>query len=266
MSLSSVLAVISGSLLLLGVLQGATEFLPVSSSGHLVIAREWMRLDADGDLSREIALHFGTVVAVMLFCFRDLVSMLRGGSAGLWKLAVGASLVTAAFGFALEDVVETELNSLMSAGVGLLITTLLLIVVAPASDEKQTRAVADGAWTHGLLLGLFQSLALMPGVSRAGATIVGALVLGYRRPDAVRIAFLISIPAVGGAVLLKTAEGDNLAQALQPDMLAAMGLACMVGLGALRFVSVNVGPRSLRGFGVYTLLLGLAAISSALMR
>lgn len=263
MKSSVVLAVISGHLLLLGAIQGATEFLPVSSSGHLVIFREWLGLESSGDLSREIALHFGTVVAVVVFCFRDLLSMLRGGSAGLWKLAIGASLVTGVLGIALEDTIEAELNSLTSAGIGLLITTALLVVVAPKDDERQTRAAADGTWTHGLLLGLFQSLALMPGVSRAGSTIVGALVLGYLRPDAVRVAFLISIPAVGGAVLLKAADGDNLAQAMAPDMLAAMGVACLVGLAALRFISVNVGARSLRLFGVYTLLMGVAALLTA---
>ncbi|GJM20283.1 MAG: undecaprenyl-diphosphatase [Planctomycetota bacterium] len=263
MNVAIILAVISGHLLLLGAIQGATEFLPVSSSGHLVLFREWLGLESSGDLSREIALHFGTVVAVVVFCFKDLLAMLRGGSAGLWKLAIGASLVTGVLGLSFEETIEQELNSLGSVGIGLLITSLLLIVIAPKNDERQTREVADGTWTHGLLLGAFQSMALMPGVSRAGSTIVGALVLGYLRRDAVRVAFLISIPAVGGAVLKKATEGDNLNQALAPDMLAAMGVACAVGLLALRFISVNVGPRSLRLFGAYTALMGLAALLTA---
>jgi undecaprenyl-diphosphatase len=251
------------ALILLGAIQGATEFLPVSSSGHLVIFGHWFGLDTEQGLSREIALHFGTLVAVVLFCFADLKRMLGAGSAGLWKLVIGASVVTAAVGMPLKDTIAEDLNTPFAAGCFLLGTTFLLVVVAPRNDEKQTRVIDDATWTHALIMGLFQSLALAPGVSRAGSTIVGALLLGYRRHDAVRIAFLISIPAVGGAVLLDAVRGDTAELAVQPDMIAAMAVACVVGTLALRFIAVRVDAASLRMFGYYTAAMGVAAILTA---
>jgi len=251
------------ALLLLGVVQGLTEFLPVSSSGHLVIAREWLGLASDGSLSREIALHLGTLVAVVIFCWRDLLAMLHKGSAGQWRLVVGSTLVTAAIAFPAKDVIEAYLNDLLSAGCGLLVTTTLLLVVAPRRDGGLTRTLDQGTLVHALVLGLFQSMALVPGVSRAGATIVAALVLGYTRAHAVRIAFLISIPAVGGAVLLDGLGGGAGAELLDPAMAAATALAAVVGLFALRFMSIRTDAATLRAFGFYTLALGGAAILTA---
>ncbi len=251
------------ALILLGAIQGATEFLPVSSSGHLVIFAHWFGLETEGGLSREIALHFGTLVAVVVFCFADLKRMLGAGSAGLWKLVIGASAVTAGLGVPLKDTIAEDLNNPFSAGCYLLGTTFLLVVVAPRDDSKLHRSIGDGTWGHALIMGLFQSLALAPGISRAGATIVGALLLGYRRPDAVRIAFLISIPAVGGAVLLDALEGESAELAMHGDMLAAMAVACIVGTLALRFIAVRVDARTLRAFGYYTAAMGVAAILTA---
>lgn len=252
------------SLLVLGVVQGATEFLPVSSSGHLVLGGALLGMDHETGLTREIALHLGTLVAVVVFCWRDLLSMLKGGSAGLWRLVLGATVITGALGLSLKDTIETSLTTTTSAGVGLLITSTLLIVLAPKRDAEPGKAVGDGTWRDALLLGLFQSLALMPGVSRAGSTIVGALLLGFRRPDAVRVAFLISVPAVAGAVLLQAKEVG--AAGLIPDgaMVSATVLAGLVGLGALRFISVRVDPVSLRRFGYYTLVLGSLALAVGL--
>jgi undecaprenyl-diphosphatase len=253
----------TAALVLLGAIQGATEFLPVSSSGHLVVYAHWFGLESGGGLSREIALHFGTLVAVIIFCFADLRAMLVKGSAGLWRLVIGASVVTAGLAFPLKDVIEEHLSRSFPTGCFLLGTTFLLVVLAPKDDSKQQRSIQDCTWAQAVLMGLWQSLALAPGISRAGATIVGALLLGFHRPDAVRIAFLISIPAVGGAVLLDAVKGDTLRLAMQPGMIGAMAVACAVGTVALRFISVRVDPRTLRLFGYYTAAMGLAAILTA---
>lgn len=255
-----------GSLLLLGVIQGATEFLPVSSSGHLVLFATWLGLQTDQGLAREVALHAGTLVAVLVFCWRDLRSMLSSGSRGLWTLMLGATLVTGVVGLSLESFIEERLSHPLGVGIGLLVTTLLLAVVAPQSDTRQTRTLDQGTWQLGLLLGLFQSLALMPGISRAGSTIVGALLLGFTRPHAVRIAFLISVPAVGGAVVKKLLlDGDGAGMAWEPPMLAAMLVACLVGMLALRVIAVKVSPRDLRMFAIYTGIMAVAALVTALV-
>lgn len=249
-------------LLVLGAVQGATEFLPVSSSGHLVLLREWLGLGGGDSLAREVALHLGTLVAVVIFCWRDLLALLRAGSAGLWRLVLGSTLVTGVLGLQLEHSIESSLNDARSAGSGLLVTSLLLLVVAPAR-ERGGRSLSQGTWRDALILGLFQSLALVPGISRAGSTIVGGLVLGFARPDAVRMAFLMSIPVVSGAVILMLGRGDGLAAMNQPGMWAAVSLAAVVGLMALRLMRAGSQPRALRMFGAYTLVLGVVAILTA---
>jgi len=258
------------SLLILGAVQGATEFLPVSSSGHLVLCREWLGFDGDGSLDREIALHLGTLVAVIVFCYDDILNMLRKGSGGLWRLMIGSTVVTAALGLTLKDTIESNLNNAFSAGLGLLITSAMLLLLAPKDDEGQTRDLSSGTVLDALMLGLFQSLALMPGVSRAGSTIVAALLLGFHRPHAVRIAFLMSIPVVGGAVLLQGLESTEAAGAglggdagLDASLAAGTVMAGVVGLVCLKFISARVDAANLRRFGMYTLVLGVAAIATS---
>lgn len=251
------------TLLLLGALQGATEFLPVSSSGHLVIFGHWLGGTGGHGLATEVALHFGTLVSVLLFCRRDLWDMARLASPALWRLVIGASAVTAVAGLTLEDLIESRLATPAGAGAGLLVTAVLLALVAPRQDPAEPRTLAQGTWRDALLLGLFQSLALMPGISRAGATITCALLLGFQRSHAVRVAFLVSIPAVGGAVLLKARDGESLQDMTRSPVLAGTALACLVGVVALRFVAVHVDPISLRRFAYYCAGLGLAAILTA---
>jgi len=256
------------SLLILGVIQGVTEFLPVSSSGHLVLSREWLGLDGAGSLRREIALHLGTLVAVIIFCRSDILNMLRKGSGGLWRLMIGSTLITGVLGLTLRDMIESNLNNTLSAGIGLLITSAMLLVLAPRHDQAQVRELEHGSVLDAILLGLFQTLALVPGVSRAGATIVAALLLGFRRPAAVRIAFLMSIPVVGGAVLLEVLEAGGAAEAglgFEPELMGGTVLAGLVGLVCLKFISARVDAANLRRFGLYTLALGIVAIVTAMI-
>jgi len=253
-----------GSLLLLGAIQGATEFLPVSSSGHLVLFGEWFGLEREQGLAREVALHLGTLVAVIVFCWRDLLALLKVGSRGLWTLVLGSAVVTGAIGVPAEDLISENLAHVGGAAGGLAVTALLLAVVAPKDDSRQTRTLDQGTIRDAVILGLFQSMALVPGISRAGATIVAALLLGFQRSHAVRIAFVMSVPVVGGAVLLKMLEPGGTEIYQDPGLLGGLVVAGLVGLGALRFISVHVDARSLRLFALYCLLMASAAMLSLL--
>lgn len=253
-----------GILVVLGVVQGLTEFLPISSSGHLVLWSEWLGAEKGPGLTTEVALHLGTVVAVVVFCRRDLASMLRmRSSPGLWRVVVGASAVTAAFGLTLGPAVEENLGTVFTAGCGLLVTAGLLVFATPRDDARLHRSLDDGTLRDALVLGLFQSAALVPGVSRAGATLAAAMLLGYRRPEAVRAAFLISVPAVAGAVVLKAGDGAGREVLTDPEVMAGMAASFVVGLAALRFISVHVDRTSLVRFAIYCAGVGSAAILTA---
>jgi undecaprenyl-diphosphatase len=250
----------TAALVLLGAVQGATEFLPVSSHGHLVLLERWLALPQGDALTRDVLLHLGTLAAVTLFCRHELLAMLRPGSAGAWRVVGVCTLITGASGLALEDLVESALSSPTWIAIGLFVNALLLGLLAPRGDERQRRSLADGTWTDGLVLGLLQSLALVPSISRSGATIVAALWLGYTRRDAVRAAFLVSIPAVGGAVALQAARVGGLSAFAAPGLGPGLLAAFVVGLLALRFLASHVDAGSLRGFAAYCLALGAAVI------
>jgi undecaprenyl-diphosphatase len=243
-------------LILLGVVQGVTEFLPVSSHGHLVLFENWFDIPREGALAREVVLHLGTLVAVMIFCRRDLLAMTRGGSAGLWRLVIGSAVVTAIVGLPSKDLVESSLSSSNWIALGLFANALLMGVIAPSNEERLTRSLDEGGWRDALVLGLLQAFALVPSVSRSGATIVAALLLGFGRFDAVRIAFLMSLPVVGGAVLLELLGAEGASALAEPGMIASLIVSTLVGLAALRFLAVHVDARSLRGFALYCLVLG----------
>ncbi len=247
-------------LLLLGIVQGATEFLPVSSHGHLVLLEHWLGVSRDGALGREIALHLGTLLAVVIFCRRDLLALLRERPGGAFRVVLASALVTAAIGLGARDLIENALASPAWIGAGLAFNGLLMGVLAPRGDERLVRRVESGTWRDGLVLGLLQSLALVPSVSRSAATIVAALWLGYARREAVRVAFLISVPVVAGAELLTLLDAEGRAALSEPGMLPAMLLALVTGLGALRFLTVHVDARSLRGFAAYCLALAAVVI------
>ncbi len=252
------------ALVLLGIVQGVTEFLPISSSGHLVLWSDWLGTTTGPGLTTEVALHLGTLIAVIVFCRRDLVAMLSAkASPGLWLVVSGASLVTGVLGLTVGPLIEESLGTLFTAGCGLLTTAALLFFATPREDAGLSRGLDDGTLRDALVLGLFQSAALIPGISRAGATLAAAFLLGYRRPEAVRVAFLISIPAVAGAVMLKAGDGAGREVLSDPEVIAGMGAAFIVGLVALRFISVHVDRRSLVRFAIYCAGMGLAAILSA---
>jgi undecaprenyl-diphosphatase len=247
-------------LLLLGAVQGATEFLPVSSHGHLVLLERWLDVGGEHALARDILLHLGTLSAVVVFCRRELLDMLRPGSLPLWRVVVPATAITAVAGLSLEDIVESALSTPAWIGAGMFVNALLLGVLAPRDDRRLGRTLAQGSIADGVLLGLLQSLALVPSVSRSASTIVAALWLGYTRRDAVRVAFLVSVPAVAGAVTLSLMRGSGQAELDAPGMGVGLLAAFVVGLLALRFLTLHVDVRSLRIFALYCLLLGVVVI------
>lgn len=199
--------------LILAVLQGFTEFLPVSSSAHLALV-PWLTGWNDQGLTFDIALHFGTLAAVLIYFFRDWLQIIAQGFGArgfghdeglranprlLWMLAA-ASVPVAMTGLLWKDAVETTLRSPYVIGFMLIFVGLLM---GWADRRTQGRKrTADTGWRSALLIGAAQAVAIVPGTSRSGITITAALFLGMERAEAARFSFLLSTPAIGGAALL----------------------------------------------------------------
>ena len=263
---------------LLGVVQGLTEFLPVSSSGHLLLGQYFLGLDQDRfGLPFDVALHLGTLVAVVAFFWRDLLRMarafVRSLSPGERNLAdpdqwlaylILASTVPAGLiGFFLEGFFETAVRSPWVVVFNLVLIGVLFIV-GEAVGAK-TRRADKLRFVEAVGIGLAQAAALVPGVSRSGATITLGLFLGLRREEAARFSFLMSVPIIAGAGTLQLAEvaaqGMDRSQALM--FAAGFVSSAVVGYLTIRFFLRFVVHHSLRAFAYYRF--ALAAVVATLL-
>lgn len=220
----------SGEAVLLGLVQGLTEFLPVSSSGHLVIA-ETLLGGADESLVFEIAVHVGTLGAILLFYRARLAALLRGGVRGeadAWRYAGKIALATlpaVAVGLGLRDQVQGLFARPEATGAALLVTGAILW---STRRTVTTAALPEPGWAQAFAIGVAQALAVVPGISRSGTTVAAALALGVAPLAATEFSFLMAIPAITGAAVLALPD----VRAASPEMVRA----CLVG-GAVALVS-----------------------------
>ncbi|MFN2377931.1 MAG: undecaprenyl-diphosphate phosphatase, partial [Candidatus Binatia bacterium] len=256
--------------IVLGIVQGLTEFLPVSSDGHLVIAQEVFGLRPPNALAFDVLLHLGTLVAVLGYFRRELYEMTLAlfGAAGpeaevrrrwIWLLALGTAPV-AVVGLLFEDWFAETFHSTAWAGAGLLLTgTLLAFIHGKGATGRLDK---DLTFMDALRIGGIQSIALLPGVSRSGSTLFAALSTGVERTTAARFSFLLSIPAIAGALVLKS--GDLAVMAREGDALPlVLGplAACITGVLAIEVLMRAVRRGSLKGFSVYCWTVGALTLA-----
>ena len=250
--------------ILLGILQGATEFLPVSSSGHLFLAQKMLGL-TEPELAFDILLHLGTLLAVFLFLRREIFDILGSLSrrypdlrTGAWGrrdllLLVVSSVPTAIIGYAFHDAVETGVTLL---GVGfryLVLTTFLLISNLRFRHKMDPDRIE--LW-EAAVIGIMQGAAVFPGLSRSGSTISLALVLGIGASRSAKYSFFISLPAILGAALLHLHQGASVLPRVLPSVLGFL-FAFAVGYISLLFVERLVTRGRFLRFAPYTFLLAV---------
>ncbi|MDY6874838.1 MAG: undecaprenyl-diphosphatase UppP [Chloroflexota bacterium] len=270
----------------LGILQGATEFLPVSSSGHLVLVPWLLGWPASG-LAFDAVVHWGTALAVVVYFWHDWVSLVGAvfrslketrffgknpvsGQASAdarlaWLILLG-TLPAALIGYLLEDFFEGMFARPVAAAGFLLVTSALL-----ASSEwlgRRERDIHTLVWLDALIIGLGQALAIFPGLSRSGATISAGLARGLRREPAARFSFLLATPIILGAGLLKVVDlvqmGGLVEQA--PALIVGFVAAAVVGFGCIHFLLRYLQRRRLYPFAIYCAIAGLACLLVALVR
>ena len=257
--------------LLLGIVQGLTEWLPVSSSGHLVIFEHLS--DVRPPLFFNIALHLGTLLAAVWLLREDILRALRATPRALRAVRTGtvdpdertvllvllASIPTAIIGYSFDTLAASWLGSLRITGAGLLATAGVLWLSRGRGGTFDTATVplAVGVW-----MGLAQGLAVLPGLSRSGLTIAAGMAAGMRPVAAARLSFLMSMPAILGATgleLLQDREGA-LAGVAPAEFLLGMAAAAIMGFLALRWLLMLVEQRRFHWFAPYCGLVGLALL------
>jgi undecaprenyl-diphosphatase len=243
--------------ILLGVVQGITEFLPISSDGHLAILQAVLGAKLDS-MQLTVALHVGTLASILVVYAKDLPAVLR--QPRICLAIVIATLPVVAVGFLLKDLIEQAFAATIWAGVGLCFTAVLLALTRRV--ERGERTLEQITWRDALIVGLFQAIAPLPGVSRSGSTIFAGLLSGLTREASANFSFLIAIPAIGGATvlysreLLGSAPGDTAAGPL----MAGMAISFVVGVAALRLLLRLVVRKKLAIFAWYCAVLGTAVI------
>jgi undecaprenyl-diphosphatase len=233
-----------GEAVVLGVVQGLTEFLPVSSSGHLAIAQRFMTpLASDETVAVDVALHLGTLLAVCAYFWADLWGMLRAFASprrGGWRfrwvwLIALATIPAAAVGIPFESAVKESLGgSMMMVGFAFVVTGSFLYLASAVRGALRTEDTLTR--TDALVVGGFQVMALVPGISRAGVTIAGGLFRQLRGDVATRLSFLMAIPVVGGAELLEAHALQALGGPARAPLLSGVAAAGITGFAAIWIV------------------------------
>lgn len=252
------------STILLGMIQGATEFLPISSSAHLVIAQTLLDVQSPG-LLVEIVLHLGTLISVLIYFRRDLMQLAGGffraendGTAsrrevGYLALATLPAVVAA---LTLGDTVEAAFDDAGFTGWMLLVTTVVL-----ASTRWSVSSEAAGmSWAIALIMGMAQALAILPGISRAGITIAAGMWLGLGGKASARFAFLMAIPAILGAGIFKLLDVMEGVAPSIPGLMSGFLVAALVGYVVIAWLMNILRKGQMHFFASYTLLVGIMVI------
>lgn len=252
--------------IILGILQGATEFLPVSSSGHLFLVEKILGFTGP-ELAFDVLLHLGTLLAILLFLRREILEILvsllrrepdyRGEAWGRRDvlLLIVANVPTAVIGFLLRDFVEAGM-SFRAVGISYVVLTLFLLLSNLRFRHKQDPDRID-LW-EAAAIGVIQGVAVFPGVSRSGATISLALVLGIGAARSAKFSFFISVPAILGASVLLLHRGASVLPGIAPCILGFL-LAFVVGYFSLMLVEGIVTRGKFLRFAPYTFLLAVLA-------
>ena len=263
--------------IILGIVQGLTEFLPISSSGHLILVPwlfNWHFLLDNPDLNKtfDVALHLGTFVAVLVYFWREVGKLIAAwvrsiGRRSLadpmaklaWLLLV-STIPAAIVGVALESFIEDRLGKPWIIAVAMIVFAGFMYLIDHIA--KLDRELDSLTWFDALLIGIAQALALLPGVSRSGITMMTGLLLRLDRESAARYSFLMSIPVIGGAAAYKALEvaRDGLPAGTATPFLVGMVSAALSGLVAIWFVLAYLKRHNFNLFVVYRIVVGVAVL------
>jgi undecaprenyl-diphosphatase len=263
--------------LVLGIVQGATEFIPISSSGHLVLV-PWLLDWPEPGLVFDTIVHWGTLVAVLAVFWRDIVALARAWVRSLvernldqteaklaWLIIVG-TIPAALIGFFLEDFFESLFSSPGRVAALLLVTGTILALSEWLG--KRQRSLGDLSWLDSVLIGLAQGLAIAPGISRSGATMATGLLRGVKREAAARYSFLLATPIIFGAGLLQLVElfQAGAVGAQLPPLIIGFVAAAISGYLCIKFLLTYLQRGKLYVFAIYCWLAGIASLMIFLMR
>lgn len=257
--------------LILGTLQGITEFLPISSSGHLVIVEHFFKLNVDTLQSFDVLLHLGTLLAILVYFWRDVLEMIKAFFGFIFGkrrfkdpfvqlvlFVIIGTIPAVIAGFLLKDWIENTFRNISYVAIFMMVVGLVFLIGEFVYKKYSSHKNSVDTWWRALVIGVVQAIALLPGVSRSGSTIVAGLFQGVERSAAARFSFLLGIPAILGAVVLTAIKIPAGEYASMPIGAYSLGfLASFIfGLLSVWFLMKFLKKHSLIVFAIYLLALG----------
>lgn len=263
--------------ILFGIVEGVTEWLPISSTGHLILLDRFIRLDvSDAFLEMfEVVIQFGAIMAVVLLFFRKLDPLdksksekMRRRTWRLWGIVIASVIPSGVLGILLDDWMSEHLHNALVVSVMLILYGIGFILMEKRNALRPAifQSVYEMDLKTALLIGLFQALSLVPGTSRSGATILGAIILGVGRSAGAEFSFFMAIPTMLGASLVKAAGFVSSGVPITALEVGILLTGCLVSfltsMLVIRSLMAYVRDRSFAGFGVYRIILGMAVLGA----
>lgn len=249
--------------IILGIIEGVTEFLPISSTGHLILANQWISFSEEFTMTFDVFIQLGAILAVIIYFRKEVFpptisQVTERNYMNFWLKVLTAFLPAAVFGFLLANTIEEHLFSLEVVAGSLFLGGIILVLIERRKHLFRFATVSEMPFKVALFVGLFQCLAMVPGTSRSAATIIGALVLGASRKLAAEFSFFLAIPTIVAASvysLLKGSahfSGNNL-------LILTVGfiVSFIVALGVIKFLMDFIRKHSFIGFGYYRIVLAI---------
>ncbi len=257
---------------LLGVIQGITEWLPISSTGHMILFDELISMNMSPEFMEMyfVVIQFASILAVILIYFNRLnpfspskTKEEKENTWDIWVKVIVGIIPVGIIGLLFEDVITEKFYNWQTVAFTLILYGILFIVIENANEKKETKVASfkEMPYSTALMIGLFQVLSLIPGTSRSGSTIMGGLIMGVSRPVAAEFSFFMSIPVMLGATLLKLGTfGIAFTSAEIIVLLSGMVVSFVVSYYAIKFLMSYIQTNDFKPFGWYRIILGIVVI------
>ena len=258
--------------IVIGIIQGITEWLPISSTGHMILAEELLKLNVSDEFMEmfRVVIQFGSILAVVVLYFRKLnpfaLSKSKAEKRDTWtlwfKVLVGI-IPAGVVGVLLDDWLDEHLYNYVTVAAALIVYGILFIVIEKWNKKRSlpTKTLSELTYKKSLAIGAFQMLSLIPGTSRSGSTIIGASILGCERPVAAEFSFFMAIPVMLGASLLKLVKfGFDFTSTELIVMAVGVVTAFVVSIAAIKFLMDYIRKRDFSVFGWYRIVLGIIVL------
>lgn len=274
--------------IILGIIEGITEWLPISSTGHLIIADEFIKLDMTAEFMEmfNVVIQLGAILAVVVIYWKKLWPLTANKNLGysyitkrggyfkkdimdMWFKVIVAIIPAAVIGIPFDDLFEEKFHNYIVVSAALIIYGVLFIIIEKRNRNRMPKigSISEISYKTALFIGCFQALSLIPGTSRSGSTILGAILLGVSRVAAAEFSFYMAVPVMFGASLIKLLKfGFNFTGQEMLILLAGMVTAFIVSVLAIKFLISYIKKKDFTAFGYYRIALGVIVIVYFLVR